>query len=102
MGLMDAGVAEDMVSLITKSFRCDRRDVSYEFQDDWNFILISVAVSEIRKLQESSTREKIARLIDDISPKRTGEYTWMMNFVCGTAIFDSYFGGDSIHPESGL
>ncbi|MET3444708.1 hypothetical protein [Ralstonia sp. 1138] len=99
--LVDDGIAEICISEITKNSPFVRDAISYEIQDDFNFVLFSVAtdgVSDVSPLD----RKRIAKLVDDIVPKRHGEDSWMVNFVLNGKIFDSYFGGDSAAPDAGL
>ncbi|WP_162898944.1 hypothetical protein [Ralstonia solanacearum] len=100
-GPVNDQVAENCISVITKNSPFERGALSYEIQDDFNFVLISVAtdgVSDVSPLD----RKRIARLVDDMVPKREGEYSWMINFILNGSIFDSYFGGDLMSPDSGL
>lgn len=99
--LVDDGIAENCILGIIKNSPLKREVLSYEIQDDFNFVLISVVtdgVSDVSPLD----RKRIANLVDGIVPKRNGEYSWMINFILKGAIFDSYFGGDLMSPDSGL
>jgi len=94
-------VAGNCISAIEDSSPFARRVLSYEIQDDFNFVLISVVtdgVSDVSPLD----RKRIASLVDGIVPKRSGAYSWMINFILNGSIFDSYFGGDLTSPDSGL
>ena len=94
-------IAGSCISAITDNSPFDRRSLSYEIQDDFNFVLISIVtdgVSDVSPLD----RKRIANLVNGIVQKRNGEYSWMVNFLLKGAIFDSYFGGDLISPGSGL
>lgn len=94
-------IAESCVSEIAKLSPFGKDVISYEIQDDFQFVLLSVVtdgVSDVSPLD----RKRIAALVDGIVPKRDGEYSWMVNFTLNGKIFDSYFGGDSAAPDAGL
>ncbi|MHA6832893.1 hypothetical protein [Ralstonia pseudosolanacearum] len=100
-GPVNDRVAENCISAIVKNSPFKRGVICYEIQDDFNFVLISVVtdgVSDVSPLD----RKRIAKLVDDVVPKRDGEYSWMINFILSGSIFDSYFGGDLMSPDSGL
>ena len=100
-GPVNDQVAENCISAITKNSHFKRDVLSYEIQDDFNFVIISVVtdgVSDVSPLD----KKKIARLVDDMVPKREGEHSWMINFILNESIFESYFGGDLMSPDSGL
>lgn len=99
--MVDDKVVESCVSEIAKHFPFGKEVISYEIQDDAQFVLLSVVtdgVSDVSPLD----RKRIAALVDGIVPKRSGEYSWMLNFTLNGKIFDSYFGGDLLSPDSGL
>ncbi|MEF3062982.1 hypothetical protein V4C85_24490 [Ralstonia solanacearum] len=101
MGPVNDSIAEICISVIVENSPFKRGVLSYEIQDDFNFVLISVVtdgVSDVSPLD----RKKIALLVNDIVPRRTGEYSWMINFLLNETVFDSYFGGDLLSPDSGL
>lgn len=80
-------------------FKVDR--ISYEIQDDFKFLLLSIAVDDLDSLSAEEYRSA-AQLIDKLMPRRMGEYSWMINFLSEGKIIDSYFGGDANSPDSGL
>lgn len=99
--MVDDEIAESCVSKIARSSPFGKDVISYEIQDDAHFVLLSVVsdgVSDVSPLD----RKRIAALVDGIVPKRSGEYSWMVNFTLNGKIFDSYFGGDLLSPDSGL
>lgn len=99
--MIDDAIAECCVSEIAKLSPFGKEVISYEIQDDFQFVLLSVVtdgVSDVSPLD----RKRIAALVDCIVPKRSGDYSWMVNFLLKEAIFDSYFGGDLMSPDSGL
>lgn len=99
--MVDDEIAESCVSEIAKHSPFRKDAISYEIQDDAQFVLLSVltdGVSDVSPLD----RKRIAALVDGIVPKRSGEYSWMVNFTLNGKIFDSYFGGDLLSPDSGL
>ena len=99
--MVDYQIADICVSEIAKHSPFGKEVISYEIQDDFQFVLLSVVtdgVSDVSPLD----RKRIAALVDGIVPKRSGEYSWMVNFTLNGKIFDSYFGGDLLSPDSGL
>lgn len=99
--LVDRAVADSCIFEIAKLSPFGKEVISYEIQDDAQFVLLSVVtdgVSDVSPLD----RKRIAALVDGIVPKRSGEYSWMVNFTLNGKIFDSYFGGDLLSPDSGL
>ncbi|WP_143708278.1 hypothetical protein [Ralstonia pickettii] len=99
--MVDNEIAQNCVSEIAKHSPFGKEGISFEIQDDFQFVLLSVVtdgVSDVSPLD----RKRIAALVDGIVPKRSGEYSWMVNFTLNGKIFDSYFGGDLLSPDSGL
>ncbi|MEV8471773.1 hypothetical protein [Ralstonia sp. UNC404CL21Col] len=99
--MVDDAIAAGCISEIAKNSPFGKEVISYEIQDDFQFVLLSVVtdgVSDVSPLD----RKRIAALVDGIVPKRSGEYSWMVNFTLNGKIFDSYFGGDLLSPDSGL
>jgi hypothetical protein len=99
--MVDDEIAESCASEIAKHSPFGKEVISYEIQDDAQFVLLSVVtdgVSDVSPLD----RKRVAALVDGIVPKRDGEYSWMVNFTLNGKIFDSYFGGDLLSPDSGL
>lgn len=99
--MIDDAIAESCVSEIAKLSPFGKEVISYEIQDDFQFVLLSVVtdgVSDVSPLD----RKRIAALVDGVVPKRNGEYSWMVSFTLKGQIFDSYFGGDLMSPDSGL
>lgn len=94
-------VAENCISKIMSGSPFERDRFSYEIQDDFNFVLISVVTDGVGDFSPLD-RKKIASLVDGVVPKRNGEYSWMINFILNGSVFDSYFGGDLMSPDSGL
>lgn len=90
------------VALQTKtSFKND--EIAYEIQDDYQHLLISIQVaSNVGTSQSVRDFKLIAKMLDSIIPRCSGEYTWMVNFYNKETLLDSYFGGDSDFPDSGL
>ncbi|KMN36078.1 hypothetical protein VI26_08450 [Chromobacterium sp. LK1] len=90
------------VALQTKtSFKND--EIAYEIQDNHQHLLISIQVaSNVGTSQSVRDFKLIAKMLDSIIPRRSGEYTWMVNFYNKETLLDSYFGGDSDFPDSGL
>lgn len=99
--MVDRAVADSCIVEIAKHSPFGKEVISYEIQDDGQFVLLSVVtdgVSDVSPLD----RKRVAALVDGIVPKRSGEYSWMVNFTLNGKIFDSYFGGDSAAPDAGL
>ncbi|PHK07853.1 hypothetical protein [Nostoc linckia] len=99
--LVSDELAEKCISAIANTSAFKKSALLYEIQDDFNFVLISVAtdgVSDVSPLD----RKEIARLVDAMIPKRSGDYSWMINFLSDGTIIDSYFGGDLMSPGSGM
>jgi hypothetical protein len=76
--------------------------ISYEVQDDFQHLLISVALDEMPEVVGAASFRRIGELVNSLMPARQGEYTWMVNFKRGGKIVDSRFGGDQDCPASGL
>ena len=99
--LIDDEIAEICIGKITENSPFKKEVISYEIQDDFQFVLLSVVTDGVSDVSPLDSK-RIAALVDGIVPKRNGEYSWMVNFLLKGAIFDSYFGGDLMSPDSGL
>jgi hypothetical protein len=76
--------------------------ISYEIQDDYKHLLISISVDELPETEPPSTFKRIGDLINSLIPGRRGDYSWMVVFTRNGQVIDSYFGGDLDCPNSGL
>lgn len=75
--------------------------ISFEIQDDFQCLLISIAIDELAGI-ESSTFKRVGMLLNGMLPSRYSDYSWMVNFKRADKNIDSYFGGNSDSPNSGL
>jgi len=75
--------------------------MTFELQDDFQFLLISLECEMLPKLTQDERRE-LGRKINRLMPTRDDELTWMLNFTSSRKVEDSYFGGDSRSPEIGF
>ncbi|QJE00944.1 hypothetical protein HH212_13670 [Massilia forsythiae] len=75
--------------------------VSFELQDDFQFLLVSVECDPALA-HTLEQRRHLGHVIDDMMPTRDGELTWMLNFMMHGEVMDSYFGGDASMPELGF
>lgn len=76
--------------------------ISYEVQDDFQHLLISIAMNDVPRVDGASCYKRIGELVNSLVPERQGEYSWMVNFKRNGKIIDSRFGGDRNSPNSGL
>lgn len=99
--LITEELIQECIQTLDKETRFNREVISYEIQDDFNFLLLSIRVDDLSN--GTSTEYKFAaKLIDRLVPQRDDDYSWMINFQRGGEIIDSYFGGNSQSPNSGL
>lgn len=77
-------------------------EISYEIQDGGQFILISIAVDHFSTDGAESTFKQVGQILNRVMPTRSDEYSWMVVFVKGGKVAESYFGGNQASPESGL
>ena len=76
--------------------------ISFEIQDDFKFLLISISIDELPENEPLSIFKNVGHLLNNFIPARSGNYTWMVNFTREAKVVDSYFGGDLDSPNSGL
>jgi hypothetical protein len=82
---------------------CFRKEtISFEVQDDAQFLLASIAIDDLPENEPSSTFKRVGHLLNQLMPSRKGDYSWMVNFTRAGRVVDSYFGGDLDCPDSGL
>jgi hypothetical protein len=102
---MDEEISEELIKRgirqLHEKTRFKAERIAYEVQDDFRFLLLSVSVDDLDGGGAEEYRSA-AHLIDGLMPRRTGEYSWMINFLREGEIIDSYFGGDMNSPDSGL
>jgi hypothetical protein len=76
--------------------------ISTEIQEDGLFLLITITgVGRLEAVPEPQVLIAQA-IVDRAVPRRSGEYSWMINFTRYGAVVNSVFGGDSESPLSGL
>lgn len=93
---------DDVVRLLEAETSFKKDSISFEIQDDGQFLLISISVDTLSVSGASSTFKRVGQLLNDMMPTRKGNYSWMVNFTRDGKVADSYFGGDSECPGSGL
>lgn len=102
----NATITQELVSKtlqVIESETCFKREsISFEIQDDFEFLLISISIDELPENEPLSTFKKVGLLLNPLIPSRKGDYSWMVNFTREGQIVDSYFGGDLDSPNSGL
>lgn len=104
--MYSARITEDLAKKVVfaiKSENFPKKDsISFEIQDDYQHLLVSISVDGIPDGENSITFNKIGRQVDRMIPKRKGEYSWMVVFTRNGKVIDSHFGGDIDDPKSGL
>jgi hypothetical protein len=93
--------ADAVIQKLVTRTALDKRDISIEFQDDFQFLLIGIPCERVPTLSQAERRQ-LGLELDRMMPRREGELTWMLNFTLNGKVVDSYFGGDSTSPELGL
>ena len=76
--------------------------MSFEIQDDFQFLLISISVDQFGSDEISEDMKGVANLLYGLMPVRKGDYSWMVNFKRDGKIIESYFGGDMDSLDSGM
>ena len=99
--LITEELIQKCIQTLDKETRFNRNLISYEIQDDFNFLLLSIRVDDLSN-GTSTEYKSAAKLVDRLVPQRDDEYSWMINFQRDGKIVDSYFGGNSKSPNSGL
>ncbi len=95
-------LVKKLILLLETEADFKKEDISYEVQDDFQFLLISISVDDSLGVNRLPLFKRVARLLNQLVPSRSGDYSWMVNFKCDGKILDSYFGGDSNCPDAGL
>lgn len=99
--LITEELAEAAVQRLAALGTLERRVITIEFQDDFQFLLVGIVCEQVRELLQNE-RKQLAVELDKMMPTRKGELTWMLNFTTNGKVVDSYFGGDSSSPELGF
>lgn len=99
-------ITQELVDLVLCTLEVEttfgRGIISYEVQDDFRFILISIPVDGLFDTELTLTVEKVGNILNRIIPKRTDTYSWMVVFTKFGKVVDSCFGGNLESPNSGL
>lgn len=101
LAIITQELEDKVLSLLGTEFGFREETISFEIQDDFQFLLISIAIEGFTGIQ-SSTFKRVGMLLNGMMPHRKDEYSWMVNFEREGKIIDSYFGGDLDSPNSGL
>lgn len=99
--LVSQELVQAVVRLVVETLPWAADTMTFEVQDDFQFLLISVECEMHPELTEDERRQ-LGRNIDRLMPARDGDLTWMVNFTVNGKVVDSYFGGDSKSPELGF
>ena len=95
-------MAQEFVNALLASTVLEDLSISFELQDDWQFLLVVVKVSALESRDQIVTFLKKAQDIAEKSlPWRRGDYSWMVNVVKDGVVVESVFGGDLNSPNSG-
>lgn len=101
--MIDNEVAESFIRRLSGLLCLPIKEIEFEVQDDWGFLLITVMVEGAVSLncirKELISAQTAAN--EDL-PTRIGEITWMINAKQNGVIVESVFGGDSASPSLGL
>ena len=87
--------------LATSSFK-KGDNISYEIQDDGDFIVASICVPA--EMDDDEVNRKLFMIqnkINGIIPQRDADYSWMINAKRHGMVVNSIFGGDRSSPFSG-
>ena len=99
-------ITEELVrrvdNLLTTKTGLVSRAISYEIQDEYQHLLISISIDGLAEDIQPSSFKPVAGLLNDLIPSRRGDHTWMMVLKKNGKVVDSYFGGDLNFPNSGL
>lgn len=99
-------ITQEMIYKILKFFEIQigKKDdsVSFEIQEDGQFILVLVMIDEYDLFSISEKMKNAAYFLNELIPTRKGEYSWMINFKKNGEIFESFFGGNEDSPNSGM
>jgi hypothetical protein len=99
--LLPPELIEIVIQLIVETLPWTKDSITFEVQDDFQFLLVSIQCDREIHLTEDERRQ-LGRRVDNLMPTREGELTWMLNFALDSKVVDSYFGGDSNSPELGF
>lgn len=99
-------ITSEMVNQILRLLEAEtcfkKESISYEIQDDYKHLLISISIDELSENEPPSTFKRVGDLLNPLIPGRRGDYSWMVVFTRSGKVVDSYFGGDLDFPNSGL
>ena len=95
-------LAATVLAALPGSLNIAPESLSYELQDDFEFILLIVKCEDASLQDIKQWAADASRLLNPWIPGRKGEYSWMINFYQGTKVIESRFGGDVDSPDSGL
>jgi len=77
-------------------------NISYEIQDDGDFILVSICVPAA--MDDDEVDRKLFMIqdkVNEVIPQRDVDYSWMINAERHGIVVNSVFGGDRSSPCSG-
>lgn len=93
---------DDVLRFLEMEVGFNSASISYEIQEDGNYILISVVINDFTESNVKSSFKNIGNALNILIPGRKGEHSWMIVFKKNDEIIDSYFGGDLDCPYAGL
>jgi hypothetical protein len=95
-------VAQEFVNALLASPVLEDPSISFELQDDWQFLLVVVKVSALESRDQIvSFLKKAQETAEKGLPWRRGDYSWMVNVIKDGMVVESVFGGDLNSPSSG-
>jgi hypothetical protein len=96
------GIESQILGIIEANTQFKKASISYEIQEDYKHLLISISIDDLSENEPPSTFKRVGTLINPLIPGRQGDYSWMVVFTRHGKVVDSYFGGDLDCPNSGL
>ncbi len=100
--LVSDEMANSLIDKITESTIFEKKSIHFEIQDDFKFLLLTINTHDKDSPEIYAQRIIIRDILNSSIPRRDGEYSWMVNFKFHDEVVDSYFGGDTQSPDSGL
>jgi hypothetical protein len=99
---VNPGLINQVLLALERNTLFKKEWISYEIQDDFQLLLISISIDELTAQGSSSIFKDAGLLVNGMVPSRPDDYSWMLAFTKAGKVEDSYFGGNSNSPNSGL
>jgi hypothetical protein len=102
--MSDKIIADELIfqilQVLEQASPSPNRPITFEVQDDGQCIMFYIPVDDVPPSELQANIERIGRILNDMVPRRQGDYSWFATFTIQNNRVDSCFGGNLDFPNT--